>query len=117
LVSGFIEESLKVLLEEYCRGKASPNIQQFVTGKIGHITNCKTNKIKNILGEFSSTWETEFTNKIVDEIKNSIDSVVTNRHSIAHGKSVTMTYINIKDWYNNVNKAVDILAEIISPNS
>ena len=30
LVSGFIEESLRVLLEKYCENKASVNIQKFV---------------------------------------------------------------------------------------
>ncbi|MHC5735533.1 HEPN domain-containing protein [Nostoc sp.] len=119
LISGFIEESLRVLLEKYCENKASPNIQKFVTKQIQDITNCKTSRITEILGKFSPIWESEFTNKIqaesiiVDEIKNSIDSVVINRHKIAHGKSVGMSYNNVSTWYKNVKKAVEILEEII----
>jgi hypothetical protein len=113
LVSGFIEESLRVLLEKYCENKASANIQKFVGKKIDNITNCKTEKIKRILLEFSSDWENEFTNKINDQIKTAIDNVVQNRHKIAHGKSIPMSYHNILNYYNNVKKAVEILEEII----
>jgi hypothetical protein len=120
LVSGFIEESLRVLLEKYCENKASPNIQKFITKQIGNITNCKTDRIRQILGEFSLNWESKFTNKIREEskidgeIKNAIDSVIINRHKIAHGKSIGMSYSNISDYYNHVEKAVEILEEIIN---
>ncbi|BAZ84005.1 HEPN domain-containing protein [Dolichospermum compactum] len=113
LVSGFIEESLRVLLEKYCENKASVNIQKFVGKKIDDITNCKTEKIKRILLEFSSDWANEFTNKINDQIKTAIDNVVENRHKIAHDKSIGMSYHNILSYYNNVKKAVEILEEII----
>ena len=113
LVSGFIEESLRVLLEKYCENKASANIQKFVGNQIDDITNCKTEKIKRILLEFSSDWANEFTNKINDQIKTSIDNVVENRHKIAHGKSIGMSYHNILSYYNNVKKAVEILEETI----
>jgi len=48
-----------------------------------------------------------------DQIKTSIDNVVENRHKIAHGKSIGMSYHNILSYYNNVKKAVEILEEII----
>ncbi|MBE9198843.1 MULTISPECIES: HEPN domain-containing protein [unclassified Nodularia (in: cyanobacteria)] len=113
LISGFIEESLRVLLEKYCEKKATKNIQKFVTKQIESITNCKTSRITEILGKFSETWQSEFTEKIGDEIKDSIDSVVINRHKIAHGKSVGMSYHSVSNWYKNVKKAVEILEEII----
>jgi hypothetical protein len=41
LVSGFIEESLRVLLEKYSENKASANIQKFVGKKINDYKNVK----------------------------------------------------------------------------
>ena len=61
----------------------------------------------------SSDWSNEFTNRINDQIKTAIDNVVGNRHKIAHGRSITMSYHNISTYYNNVKKAVEILEEII----
>jgi len=119
LVSGFIEESLRVLLEEYTRTHSGPNIQNFVGKQIGNITNCKTSRILEVLSKFSQDWAEDFSNQIqarssiTDEIKNSIDSVIANRHDIAHGRNVGITYTRISNYYNNIKKAVDILDTII----
>jgi hypothetical protein len=119
LVSGFLEESLRVLLEEYARIHSSTNIQNFLEAQISSITNCKTSKIIDILNNFSNDWKEEFINQIqaqsqiADEIKNSIDSVVTNRHQIAHGKNVGLRYSTVANYYENVKKAVEILEAII----
>jgi RiboL-PSP-HEPN len=119
LVSGFIEESLRVLLEEYTRTHSAPNIQNFVEKQIGNITNCKTSRILEVLSKFSQDWANDFSNQIqtrssiTDEIKNSIDSVIANRHDIAHGRNVGITYTRMYTYYNNIKKAVDILDDII----
>ena len=67
------------------------------------------------MDEFSSDWANEFTNRIIDhdQIKTAIDNVVQNRHKIAHGKSIGMSYSHISNDYKNVKKAVEILEEII----
>jgi hypothetical protein len=119
LVSGFIEESLRVLLEEYSYKHASSNILNFVASEIQDITNCNSNKIAKILGKFSSNWETDFVSQIQakskkpDEIKNSIDSIVATRNQIAHGKSAGITYTKVSDYYENVKIAIEILDNII----
>lgn len=119
LVSGFIEESFRVLLEEYSKHHASQSIQSFVSSELKDTTNCKTNKITSILARFNPIWEADFlaeiqvNSRIVDEIKNSIDGVVSNRHLIAHGKSVGIGYSTIFRYYQNVKKAVEVLEIVI----
>lgn len=115
LVSGYIEESLRILLEEYAQKNASPNIQNFVSKEIRNITNCKTNKILDILCKFNSSWKDSFNNEITSdsEIKDAVDSIIANRHKIAHGKSAGITYVTVSKYYTNVKKAVKILNNII----
>jgi uncharacterized HAD superfamily protein len=119
LVSGYIEESLRVLLENYTAKNSSQYIQNFVSTEIKNITNCKTKKILDILRSFNPHWEQDFNNKIAtksridDEIKNSIDSIITNRHSIAHGKNIGMSYSTVFNYYGNVKKAIEILEDVI----
>jgi hypothetical protein len=119
LVSGFIEQSIRVLLEEYCKKRADLTIQKYVIRQIGDITNCKTNKIREILGKFSDGWKSDFDreieakSRVIDQIRNSLDSVVANRHDIAHGKSVGMSYSTISRWYDSVKVAVDVLEDIV----
>ncbi len=119
LVSGYIEESLRVLLEAYCTSHASPYIQNFVSKEIRSITNCKTNKIVDVLCKFNANWGSDFTSQIsakshiTDEIKDSIDSIVVNRHAIAHGKNTGIRYSTVLNYYNNVKKAVEVLENVI----
>jgi hypothetical protein len=119
LVSGFIEESVRVLLEQHCKACAALKIQNFVISKLGDLTNCKTNKINSVLCQFSPDWAREFMegigekSRVADEIKNSVDSVIANRHQIAHGKSVGMTYATISKHYKSVKIAIKVLEDVI----
>ena len=113
LVSGYLEEALRILLEEYVSQTASPNVKNFIAQEIERITNCKTTKIETILERFSLDWKHEFSTKITDKIKNSINSIVDNRNSLVHGKNVGITYTQISGHYENVNRAVRILEGII----
>ena len=119
LVSGYIEESLRVLLEQYSKNHSSSHIQNFVSKEIKSITNCKTSKIESILSQFSPAWKDYFIDQMSsksaksDEIKNSINSIIANRHQIAHGKNVNLSYSSVSNYYKNVKKAVDILENII----
>lgn len=119
LVSGFIEESVRLLLEQYCKSCAAIKIQNFVISELAELTNCKTNRIKSILGQFSPIWEKQFLeeiekrSRITGEIKNSLDSVVANRHLIAHGKSVGITYATMAKHYASVKIAIEALEGVI----
>lgn len=118
-MSGYIEESLRVLLEQYSKNHSSSHIQNFISQEIKNITNCKTSKIENILSKFSPAWKDYFIDQMSskseksDEIKNSINSIIANRHQIAHGKNVNLSYSSVSNYYKNVKKAVDILENII----
>lgn len=113
LVSGYIEESLRVLLEDYAHRKASPPIENFVSNHIKNIRNCHTNKILNTLESFDSSWKDNFQTRITPQIKDSIDSVVANRNEIAHGKNKGISYVTVINYYENVKTAIEILEDII----
>jgi len=120
LVSGFIEQSLRVLLTEYSDRNSAPYVRNFISEEIRRLTNCKTSKIEEILRKFHSRWAEDFTTQISDagvsenEIKDSIDSVVAIRHAIAHGKNTGISYITISKYYSNAKAAVNILESIIA---
>jgi len=56
LVSGYIEESLRILILDYTNGKSSPIISKYVDSKVRRITNCYFNKIIEILNSFHKPW-------------------------------------------------------------
>jgi len=119
LTAGFIEESLRVLILEFTRNNASLKIQKFVEKEVSYVTNCKTERILEVLNKFDASWGTTFETEIkanspIDkEIKDSIDSIFSNRHLIAHGKSVGISYTTVKKYYGFCTKAIEILEDTI----
>tara|TARA_R110000868_G_scaffold122089_1_gene323651 strand:+ start:3176 stop:3649 length:474 start_codon:yes stop_codon:yes gene_type:complete len=119
LTAGYIEESLRVLLLDFASKNSSIEIQRFVEREINFITNCKTERIVAVLNKFDINWAEKFANDIKDkspidrEIKDSIDSIVSNRHLIAHGKSVGLTYATMNSYYTYCARAIEILEDTI----
>jgi len=119
LSSGYIENSLRTLLTEYVSKKSAIEIQRFNEPIIGNLTNCKNGKIVKTLEQFDVNWAGTYLSKIEskstidNEIVDSIDSLVQNRHDIAHGKSIGIGYVTVKKYYEKANIAVEIMEEII----
>jgi len=102
LVSGFIENSIKILLYEYANRNSSPKIVNYIQSKLNNIRNLNYERIKQILSSFSEEWFESFENKIEIDEKDALDSVIANKNNIAHGKSVGLTYVRIKDYYEKI---------------
>lgn len=109
LVSGFIENSMKYLICEYARSSASPKIVNYIQAKADSMTNLNCEKVKQILCLFSKTWLELFEDKIGESEKDALDSVIANRNSIVHGKSVGLTFARIKDYYEKVKAIIDYI--------
>jgi hypothetical protein len=111
LTSGFIENSLRVILTRYATDKANPQVSNFVESSIKGITNLNEERIGQLLGAFSSEWRERFTKKRTDMQKSAIDSVIANRHLIVHGRPVGLTIARMKDYYREVVKAIILVDE------
>lgn len=114
LTSGFIENSIRSIISEYSKNKAAPPLATFVTSKIQSVTNLKNNNIKALLSSFNSEWCEKYDSNITDEQIASIDSIVANRHLIAHGRNVGITYTIVKNYYDNVVPVVTTIYKIVN---
>lgn len=114
LVSGLIENTVKHLLAKYISDKSHPYISNYVNNNIRTITNLKHSKICNLIGSFSDEWRSSYEAKITEQEILAIDSVIANRHNIAHGKSVGLSFIQMKVYYQSIKRVLKILEEICS---
>jgi len=111
LVSGFIENSVRTLLSKYAMNKASPIVANFVESKLKGVRNLNDEKLVQLLGSFSSEWKDTFIQKRTETQKAAIDSVVANRHQIAHGRFVGLTLSRMKQYYDEVVQAIVLIDE------
>ncbi len=111
LTSGFLEGSLRLILQNYSLSHADESISRFISSRLKGLTNLNDEKIGRLLGEFNSTWRDTFYAIRTPEQKDSIDSVLANRHLIAHGRSIGLTLAPMKRYYVDISKVVKIIDE------
>ncbi len=111
LTSGFVENSLRLILHDYAIKHANEIVASYVSARVEGLTNLNDERIAQLLGSFSPTWRDRFLETRSAEQKDAIDSVVANRHLIAHGRSVGLTLARMKRYYVEISQAVKIIDE------
>ncbi len=114
LVSGFVENAFRIILFQYTLSKSHQNVANFIDGKLQKITNLNEDKIKQLLNSFNQGWREEFEKNISLEQKSAFDSVIANRHQIAHGRFVGLTYVRISNYYGHIVNVLQSIHQMIN---
>jgi len=109
LISGFIENSVEICLSEYSRRYANDVVANFVSCKLRGFQNPKIGPIIELFGSFNPTWKSDLESATDGKLGDSINSIVGNRHSIAHGQSVSLSLGSLAAYYKDALKVVDLL--------
>ncbi|NJL90731.1 MAG: hypothetical protein HC916_13775 [Coleofasciculaceae cyanobacterium SM2_1_6] len=116
LVSGFLENSISTIHIEYAQKKATPQIVNFVEKRLEKFQNPRMEKVFQLMDSFDKKWGEQLRTRTEGEIKDAVNAIVDSRNSIAHGKSVGISYITIKNYYESSKKLLDILEDILNSN-
>lgn len=114
LVSGFIEESIRILLSQYTVSRSSPEIANYVEKKLGRETNLNMTKIISLLAQFDNDFGETLRQHTEGELKDAVDSVIANRHPIAHGRDVSVSFIRLREWYEKIVNVIEIIEALLS---
>jgi hypothetical protein len=109
LVSGFLEVAVQTLFAEYAKGKATPSVSNFVDAQVSRFQNPKMERILELTRAFSPEWAEELDEATGGELKDAVDSIVANRHKIAHGESVGISLSRISQYYRDAVKVVNLI--------
>ena len=112
LISGFLEEVIKILIYEYSSTHANRSISNHVNYRCKKISNMNTKKILDLLATFDELWKESLEFDLSDEEKDSIDSVVANRNLIAHGKDTNISFVRVKGWWSVIKKVITKLGSV-----
>jgi hypothetical protein len=115
LVAGYIEKAMSEIVLEHARRGGAPSLQRFVETQTRRFTNANTKRILDLLGSFNENWRQHMNGVLVDQYKDSVDSVIALRHKIVHGESVGLTYGQIKRYYADIAYVVDYILELCIP--
>lgn len=111
--SGFLESSLRNLINEYLYGTSPKPVESFVNCKIKRETNLKYDRLITILETFNRDWAIKLSKEITDDQKEALNTIVSNRNNIAHGENDNISYVLIKEYYNRTKEVIGLLTKII----
>ena len=81
----------------------------FIENRLRRPGNLNTEQLLQFVGSFNPDWRSELEKFVAGERKDALDSVVANRNNIAHGESVSLTYVRIKDYYKYICEVLDFI--------
>ena len=111
LTCGFVEQSIKRIYEAYVVHHANKEVNRYVERTLKRHRNPKMENICQIAGHFSKAWSKELEDKAEGQLKDSIDSIVANRHRIAHGEDVNLGLPKMKQYYKDALSVLDLLKQ------
>ena len=109
LVSGFLENSVRLTYTEYARSRADVSVADFVENRLRQFQNPKMGTIVELAGGFSQEWRKRLESDTKGRLGESVNSIVDNRHKIAHGESVGLSLQTLSQYYGDALKVVDLL--------
>jgi hypothetical protein len=110
LVSGFIEVSVRAVFEEFARRQSSPAVANFVARSLRDFQSARMDRILAVARDFDPLLENRLRLATEGELKDAVDSVVANRHNIAHGGTVGITLGTITRYYRRTQDVIEVLA-------
>lgn len=112
LVSGLIERAAQLALMDYSSRTAAPAVQSYVEHGLSRFTNAKSGRLVALFGQFDKGWGHDLDAFLIDERKDAVNSVVSNRHNIAHGHSVSLSLGQIEAYYKQVLRVVEKFLDV-----
>jgi hypothetical protein len=115
--AGFIEVAIPKLFVEYSKVHShNARLYRFLSIQLDAIQNVKAEKIVTIVSYFDASWA----NKIEEFMgeqgrKEAINSIVAQRHLIAHGKDSSMSFVSLKEYYKKLTEVFHFIDSLLFP--
>lgn len=119
---GTVEYVYRAIIADFFEEKSPIQIHNYLDKTIRNGSmSAKYSNMLSLLGKFDKDWKNDFAAKVrsLDNFQRLIDSsnsLVTDRHAFAHGKSTSISLSDIYQYYDDVVKLIDVVNEIINNN-
>ncbi len=110
ICAGFLENSLAEVFSDYSSRTANDKVASFSRVSLEHINNPKTETFLRVTNNFDQVWGASLEAYIEENgRKQAIDSIMSHRHRIAHGKDSDITIHRLSDYYR---KSIEVITFI-----
>ena len=107
--SGFLENSLQIILLEYVQSKTSDvPTQDYVQSNLKFVS-ADYDSILRTVRRFSDTWRTSLTKNNVKQYRSVLNNLVENRNHIAHGGASKITIQELQSYFTQIQSLLLLL--------
>ncbi len=106
LLSAYIERAVVGLINDYCAKRGAPTVAAFVASQIGRFQNPSSDKVERLLVGFGEPISARVRTLLTEEVRSAVDSVVSNRNNLAHGRNATVTFSMLKTWDSKIRALI-----------
>ena len=108
-VAGLIERAVALIYYEYARTRGWPRFARFVDRRLERTSNLNAERLCQLAGQLDEQWDLDLRAFITDERKAAINSIVCKRHQIAHGETIGVGFVQLRDWYTRVLEIIQFV--------
>jgi len=115
LISGHLEKSIYIILLTYIDQRTNQQVTKFINNKLKKFTNASIGKIEDLLESFNNDWKSELQlYPEYFEMKGNINSLVKDRHAVAHGQTLSLGISKLSNYYKYTKKIIIEIERIVT---
>jgi hypothetical protein len=100
LSAGFLENAISEVYIDFVRNKAHQPVANYASSMLSNIRNPKTAKFIEVAYAFKKSWGDELDDFVKENGRaEAVNSIMHNRHLIAHGKNSNVTVVRLQNWF------------------
>lgn len=109
-VAGFMENALGEMYSEYARRCANAKVANYVAAAVSAIQNPRAGRFVETARKFDPAWADELEAFLEQEgRKDALNSIMTNRHLIAHGADSGITMARVNEYFEKCIQIVEFV--------
>jgi len=110
-VAGLVETSVQTLYSEYAHATSNPRVARYVEDQLGYVQNPNMERIMVLARSFEPEWAKELEETLEDKSKEAVNSIMSNRNRIAHGRNVSLSYGDIRRFYEGTLDVLNLIED------
>lgn len=103
-VSGYLESACREVVLDYTKRRADDSIVNYVSHTLNRFSNPRMDRIMELLRAVDDDAADKLKEFADGKIAASVNSIVSNRNRIAHGRSTQITMIQVKGYYEDTQQ-------------
>lgn len=109
LASAYLETAVREIYSSFAQERASQEVANFVRHRLQQFRNPNMDRILQIAAAFRADWRDKLIAATSGAPFDAVNSIVENRHKIAHGRDVALTLTQISNYYKDALKVVSAI--------